>query len=47
MPVAAGLVPLARLERFDLECFDGLEVFGIGGNDIEFVLDGVGGEEPH
>ena len=47
MPVAAGLVHLAGLERFDLECFDGLEVSGIGGNDSEFVLDGGGGDEPH
>lgn len=47
MPVAVGLVHLAELERFDLECFDGLEVFGIGGNDSELVLDGGGGDEPH
>ena len=43
MPVAAGLVYLAGLKRFDLECFDGLEVSGLGGNDSEFVLDGGGG----
>ena len=36
---------LAGLERFDLECFDGLEVFGIRGDDSEFVLDGGGGDE--
>ena len=47
MPVAAGLVHLARLERFDLECYDGLEVFAIGGNDSELVLDGGGDDEPH
>ena len=47
MPVAAGLVHSAGLERFDLECFDGLEVSRIGGNDSEFVRDGGGGDEPH
>jgi hypothetical protein len=40
-----GVGFLAGLERFDLECFDGLEVFGIGGDDSEFVLDGGGGDE--
>lgn len=47
MLIAAGLVHLAGLERFDLECFDGLEVSGIGDNDSEFVLDGGGGDERH
>ena len=37
--------PLAGLERFDPQCLDGLEVFGIGGNDSEFVFDGGGGDE--
>ena len=45
MPVAAGVVHLAGLERFDPECLDGLEVFGIGGNDSQFVFDGGGGDE--
>jgi len=37
--------PLTGLERFDPQCLDGLEVFGIGGNDSEFVFDGGGGDE--
>ena len=37
--------PLAGLERFDSQCLDGPEVFGIGGNDSEFVFDGGGGDE--
>jgi len=37
--------PLAGLERFDSQCLDGLEVFGIGGNDSEFVFDGGGGDK--
>jgi len=41
----ATLVHLAGLERFDLECLDGLEVSGIGGNDSQFVFDGGGGDE--
>ncbi len=44
-PPLQGLVHLPGLERFDLECLDELEVFGIGGNDGQFAFDSGGGDE--
>ena len=45
MVVAADLVHLAGFGRFNPECLDGLKVFGIGGNNSQFVFDGGGGYE--